>query len=81
MKIEIQHTKFMECSKSSSKSEAHSNKCYFKILLQGQGQEGSEGDAESCLPCLDCLWVLGEASGKQAGRRGPRDQQVLSRRE
>ena len=29
MKIEMQHDKLMECSISSSKREAHSNKCYF----------------------------------------------------
>ena len=70
MKIEIQHTKFMECSKSSSKSEAHSNKCYFKILLQGQGQEGSEGRCRvmSPMPRLSVgvrggLWQAGGQEG------------------
>lgn len=50
MKIEIQHTKFMGCSKSSSKSEAHSNKCYFKILTPGAEPRRQRGKTQS--PCL-----------------------------
>lgn len=59
MKIEIQHTKFMECSKTSSKSELIAINVTSKFSLQGQSQEGSEGRHRVHVsPCLEYLWVL-----------------------